>query len=393
MIPHRRAAFNAAFTDERYREFCDSLAARAGVPIEFRISETPCFLPSALADALVRNATEIIHELLDNAAYRQAADAVVPPAYRIGGGEPLPTFLCVDFGLVRTPAGIEGRLVELQAFPSLYGFQFAFSEEAIVAWDLEGVSPFLGGLTREEYLRLVGDAICGGHDPGEVVLLEIEPDRQKTRPDFEVTEDLWGVRAIDLRSLEFEGRRVFARIDGERRPIRRLYNRVIADELERKGLTWPFPPGETFDVEWAGGPDWYFRLSKFSIPWLRHAWVPRTRFVSDMPELPDDGSEWVLKPLFSFAGGGVTFNPTPAALAAIPEASRGNYVLQERVSFTPLIDTPHGATQIELRIMFVRDGSRYRAVLPLGRMGRGLMMGVDYNKGLSWVGAAAVLVG
>jgi hypothetical protein len=175
-------------------------------------------------------------------------------------------------------------------------------------------------------------------------------------------------------------------------PVSRIYNRMIPDELVRRGLTLPFDPASDLEVEWAGGPDWFFKISKFSIPWLRHPWVPRTHYLDELPRLPDDRDNWLLKPLFSFAGGGIVFAPTDADIAAIPVSARHDYILQERVRFTPLIDTPHGLTQVELRIMMIREGEKYRAVLPLARMGRGRMMGVDHNKELSWVGAAAVLI-
>ena len=167
---------------------------------------------------------------------------------------------------------------------------------------------------------------------------------------------------------------------------------MIPDELVRRGLTLPFDLTSALDVEWAGGPDWFFRISKFSIPWLRHPWVPRTHYLDEVSPLPEDRDNWLLKPLFSFAGGGIVFAPGEADIAAIPASARHDYILQERVRFTPLIDTPHGPTQVELRIMMIRDGEKYRAVLPLARMGRGRMMGVDHNKGLAWVGAAAVLI-
>ena len=74
-----------------------------------------------------------------------------------------------------------------------------------------------------------------------------------------------------------------------------------------------------------------------------------------------------------------------------PDGERDQYILQERVSFAPVIDTPHGPTQPEIRLMFVWT-DRLRPVLPLIRMGRGKMMGVDHNKGLRWVGASAGLM-
>jgi hypothetical protein len=312
--------------------------------------------------------------------------------FRVASGETRPTFLCIDFGLVKTDTGFEGRLVELQAFASLYGFQMALAETAIETYELNDLGMFLGDLTREQYVAAVGRAILNGHDPAQVVLMEIDPARQKTRPDFEVTADVWGVRAIDIRAITKRGRKLFYRRDGVETPIARIYNRVIPDELTKSGRTLPFSYQDEIDVEWAGGPDWFFRISKFSIPWLRHPCVPLTHYLSNIGGLPPDREEWLIKPLFSFAGGGIIFAPTDRDFAKIPEDRRAQYVLQRRVAFTPVIDTPYGPTQAEIRIMFVRDGDTYRAVMPLVRMGRGKMMGVDYNKGLDWVGASAALI-
>ncbi len=393
MIPELRARFNREFTDERYRAFRTELERRAGVAVEFRLSETPCFLPAALVQDLDRAAQAILDELLGNAAYLEAAGRVVPPDCRPARGEDRPTFVCVDFGLVRgADKRVEGRLVELQAFPSLYGFQLLLAESSRDLYGFPDTSATAPGVTRDDYLRLAGQAIVGPHDPNEVVLLEIHPERQKTRPDFAATERLWGVRAIDLGDVLRQGRRLFARRDGRLTPIARIYNRVIPDELWRTGRSWPFDLAEDLDVEWVGGPDWFFKISTFSIPWLRHPWVPRTSYLADVPAAPEPREAWLLKPLFSFAGGGIIFAPTDEDLDAIPAEARRDYVLQERVAFEPLIDTPHGATQLEVRLMMVRDGNRYRTLIPLGRMGRGKMMGVDHNKGLSWVGATAVLI-
>jgi hypothetical protein len=399
MIVRYRRAFNDAFTESQYRQYVDTLTARCGVPIEFRLSETPCFIPQSLIDALGDAAQAMIQELLTDPEYRRAADAIVPDAFRLPAGEGAPTFVQVDFGLVRRGDAIEGRLVELQAFPSLYGFQPALAEAARDVWGFHDLSLFPAGLDKRGYLRVVGQAILGGHDPAEVVLMEIDPATQKTRPDFALTEQTWGVRAIDVRGVWREGRQLFYNRDGVRTRIRRVYNRVIPDDLARGQISIPFDYRDDLDVEWTGGPDWFFRISKFSIPFLRHPWVPNTVFLSEhMPrrksaDMSQQLDDWLLKPLFSYAGGGIIFGPTQRDIDAIPDAERHLYVLQERVSFTPTIETPHGPTQAEIRMMFVRDGDGYRFVVPLVRMGRGKMMGVDHNKGLRWVGAAAALIG
>lgn len=401
MIPTARAHFNATFTEERYRAFLEAVTAAVGVPIEFRLSETPCFFPQELMESLVEASLTMTHQLLNNSTYRAAADAMVPERFRLTRGEDRPTCVQVDFGLVRTESGaVEGRLVELQAFPSLYGFQMLLGEmSSEVISDQFGrnhlrahFTPYLSGLRRGSYIHLMRQTLVGPHDPREVVLMEIEPHRQKTRPDFAVTEATWGIRAVDTREVLREGRQLFYMRDGVRTPIKRIYNRVIPDELERSGAVMPFDYRDDLDGEWIGGPDWFFRISKFSIPWLTHPWVPETHFLSDVKDLPDNRDEWLLKPLFSFAGGGIIFSPTDADIAAIPPDQRHLYILQRRVAFTPVIETPDGPTQAEIRIMLVRAGDTYKAVLPLIRMGRGRMMGVDHNKGMNYVGASAALI-
>ena len=393
MIPALREGFNAQWTRARYAAMMQRLEHRAHGGIEFPISETPCFFPRALIEQLGATGVELIEQSMSGAAAAAAA-RIVPGRFRgADPSEPHPTFLQVDFGLVRGTSGaLEPRLVELQAFPSLYGFQIALAEAYCEAFDLPaGLGEYLDGLTRDSYRALVQNAICGEHDPAEVVLMEIDPQTQKTRPDFVLTEELWGVRAVDTSAVVQQGRELFYRRDGKLTRIRRVYNRVIPDELERKGVTLPFDYRDDLAVEWTGHPEWYFRVSKFSIPWLQHVSVPRTWFLDQLSELPMRREDLLLKPLFSFAGGGIVFAPSDADLNRIDPGARDQYILQERVSFEPVIQTPDGPTQAEIRMMYVWT-DRLRAVLPLIRMGRGKMMGVDHNKGLRWVGASAGLM-
>ena len=396
MISELRSRFNDAWTDAKYRDLVRSLELRTGATLGFPISETPCFLPRRLMDSLSAIGIELVNQILRDAEAMSAAERAVPERYRGGGAEAAPTFLQVDFGLVRAADGsLQPRLVELQAFASLYGFQLAMADAYREAFGLPtSLDTFLGGLDHHSYRALIGRAIAGDHDPHEVVLMEIRPHEQKTWPDFVITELMWGVRAIDTAEVRREGRRLYYRRDGKATQIKRIYNRVIPDELERKRISLPFGYGDDLDVEWTGHPAWYFRISKFSIPWLSHPSVPETRFLHGIESLPIDRERYLLKPLFSFAGGGIIFAPTDAQIAAIPTNERKNYILQERINFTPVIDTPEGPTQVEIRIMYVRDPATDQLVpvLPLLRMGRGKMMGVDHNKGLRWVGASAGLI-
>jgi hypothetical protein len=393
VIPSLRAAFNASWSEAQFQDLIRRLEVHTGGTLGFPISETPCFFPRSLMASLASTGLDLVNQILDSPEAMAAADAIVPERYE-GNAEPLPTFLCVDFGLVRNADGvIEPKLVELQAFASLYGFQLSIAEAYRDAFSLPpSLQVYLDDLSPDQYHALIAKAILGDHDSNEVVLMEIDPRHQKTWPDFAVTEQKWGVRAINVSDVKREGRRLYYKRDGKATQIKRIYNRVIPDELERKRIQLPFGYGDDLEVEWAGHPAWYFRISKFSIPWLQHACVPETRFLDGIERLPVERERYLLKPLFSFAGGGIIFAPTDEQIAAIPMSERKNYILQERINFTPAIDTPEGPAQAEIRIMYVNDGTRLRPVLPLLRMGRGKMMGVDHNKGLRWVGASAGII-
>jgi hypothetical protein len=307
---------------------------------------------------------------------------------------PYPMFIQVDFGLVRDSAGeLQPKLVELQAFPSLYAYQPVLAQAYIDVFGLDKqLRYFLSGLDSTSYRQLLQDAIVARHDPANVVLMEVHPEEQKTRPDFLLTEKLLGIRTVCITKIRKEGRRLFYEEDGKRVPIERIYNRTIVDELERKGVTLPFDFRDELDVEWAGHPNWYFRISKYSIPYLKHPSVPRTWFLDQLTEVPTDLENFVLKPLYSFAGLGVVIAPSRKEIEAIPKGKRSEYILQERLNFTPVVETPHGATKVELRIMYVWLDELI-PVLTIVRMGRGLMIGVDHNKNLKWVGSSAALIG
>jgi hypothetical protein len=223
--------------------------------------------------------------------------------------------------------------------------------------------------------------------------MEIDPLEQKTLPDFLLTKELCGIETVNARDLKKEGKRLYYERQGRRVPIERIYNRMIVDELMRKNVTLPFDLRDEFDVEWAGHPNWYFRISKFSIPFLRHECVPRTWFLDELDALPPDRENYLLKPLYSFAGVGIKFAPSDEDIGSIPPDRRHEYILQERIAFELVIATPHGPTQAEIRIMYIWLDSNAQAtpVLTLVRMGRGKMMGVDHNRNLEWVGGSAGL--
>lgn len=399
MLQPFRTTFNSTqYTPARYAELLQRLELRTRTPVDFRVCETPCFFPEALLEEMAETGRILTHQLIDSPAYMQRSDRAIPDQYRVPNDNPRPNFMTVDFGLARDAAGrLAPKLVELQAFPSIYGYQDVLSEEYRRAYHLDpALEGHLGGLTSDTYWDLLRQTIVGNHLPENVVLAEVEPETQKTRPDFNVYEDRLGVRTVDIAKLKREGNRLSYVHNGRWIPIERIYNRAIVDEIERKNITPAYDYRDDLQVEWAGHPNWYFRISKFSLPYLQHPSVPAAVFVDDWfsgegrERLPANRENILLKPLYSFAGKGIQFAPTDADLAAIPRAERSLYLLQERVHFEPVIDTPFGMTQAEVRIMYLwPEGSgEMRAVNSLVRLGRGLMMGVDHNRNQQWIGGS-----
>ena len=405
MLQPFRATFNKQqFSLARYQELLRRLAQRTRTPIDFRVCETPCFFPRQLLDEMVEIGRNLTHQLVDNPTYMQRSEAAIPDRYRVPNDNPRPNFMTVDFGLTRDSDGrLTPKLVELQAFPSIAGYQDVLCEEYVDVYCLnEGLDKKLdwrfAGLSHDRYWDLLRRTIVGGHDPENVVLLEATPLLQKTLPDFNVYEDRLGVATADIAQLTKQGNKLFYPREGRLVPIERIYNRAIVDDLERNGVVPAFDYRDELAVEWAGQPNWYFRISKFSIPYLDHPSVPHAVFLDrwfagERGRLPDDRSRLLLKPLYSFAGKGIHFEPTDAELDAIPVQDRPLYLLQERVRFEPVIATPEGMTQAEVRVMYVwPDGdAEMTPVTSLVRLGRGLMMGVDHNRDRTWVGGSAAL--
>jgi len=401
MILSLRKQFNASFTSEKYQAFLRRIDDVSGTHVSFRLSETPCFFPKALLERMAEDGKELIRQLVENPEYRRKSDEAVPAEFKVPDEPDHPMFVQVDFGLVRDVRGeLQPKLVELQAFPSLYAYQGPLAEAYLDVYGLGRAASgsrlsasgrlkyFLSGLETESYQSLLRRAIVGEHDPENVILMEIDPNHQKTLPDFLLTEKMLGVRTVDIVDIKKEGSRLYYERGATRVPIRRIYNRTIVDELERKGVRFGFDWRDDLDVEWAGHPNWYFRISKFSIPYLRHESVPKTWFLDRLPEIPADLENYALKPLYSFAGLGVVIAPKKEDIAAIPAEKRPYYILQERMHFEPVIETPFGGTKAEVRVMYVWL-EELTAVLTIIRMGRGLMMGVDHNKNMEWVGASA----
>lgn len=388
MISEIRQKFNNEFNEKRYTEYLDDLNSILKYPTDFRVCETPLFLSLDLTNDLIRACDNIIDQLNEKEFLLRSEDAV-PGNLRVPNDSGPPMFLQIDFAITKSGDKYTPKLIELQAFPSLYGFQVFLNEMIRKHFEIPvGFQNYFNGLNKNSYSGLLTECIVGKQDPENVILLEIEPEKQKTRIDFAATEALTGITTVCLSKIKKTGKRLFYIKDGKETDIKRIYNRVIFDELERKKPEFDFNFKDEIDVEWAGHPNWFFKISKFSLPLLKGDYVPKCYFLNEIKNYPDNLSDFVLKPLFSFAGLGVEIEVTKEKLDAIENKS--NYILQQKVDYAPLISTPDGFSKAEIRMMFLQPEGSSKPLLVnnLIRTSKGKMMGVDFNKNKTWIGSS-----
>jgi hypothetical protein len=390
MIKELRTDFNRQWNVSRYRRLLDRLDSRCGAHISFRVCETPVFMPPDIIRLMEQSGREIMEQLVGNADYRAASERAIPARFKTPREDPHPLFAAVDFGIEEKPDGrLAPRLIELQGFPSLYAYQPVLCQEYGAVYDLpSGLSQYAEGMDADRYEMLFRTAVLGTRAPENVILMEIDPLQQKTLPDFRLTAKLCGIAVVNVRDIVRKGNRLYYRKGATLIPIDRIYNRVIPEDLKKSGARPAFKMSDDIDVEWAGHPNWFFRMSKFSLPFIHHPTVPKSVFLSNVDTLPVELRDWVLKPLFSFAGSGVLVAPARFDIESITGPRRRDYILQERVQYAGVVDTPAGPTKVEVRILYLWHDNPV-PVLNLVRLGRGAMMGVDHNKNMDWVGSSA----
>jgi hypothetical protein len=393
MQPDLRERFNAGFTPEKYAALLRCLNETEKWPADFRISETPIFLTRAFTDDVTRAANEIV-ALTRTLEFAKHAASAVPKGLAVPNESLHPNFHVVDFAICAEGDRLVSRLIELQAFPTLFGFQLLLLHCLRKAYPVipSNWTSSFGGIKDEAYLDLLRRTIIADSAPENVVLLEIEPEKQKTRIDFAATETLLGIRSVCVTKIKKRGRELFYDRDGREVRIERVYNRVIFDELiHRSDLNLSFRFQDDLDVTWVGHPNWYFRVSKHSLPFLKTEHTSPTFFADEFPA-SENIDNYVLKPLYSFAGHGVDLEPTRDKIGALENPHQ--WILQKKIDYAPFVPTVDGQkSKAEIRMMFLWPDKDPNPTLVnnLVRMSQGKMMGVDFNIDKTWVGASIAL--
>ncbi len=390
MVPALRQQFNASFTDEKYHAFLKELHSAHPGAIDFRVAETPIFIPKDFTKKML-DACESIIDIIIDPKFKERTQSSIPANLIVPGENDHTHFIAFDFGICEDEEGeYEPQLIEMQGFPTLFAYEVLIDDVCRNHFDIpENYSAYLGGHNKESYIQLLREILLGDYDPENVILLEIFPHQQKTRIDFYCTQDYTGVKPVCLTEIIKEEKKLYYLNDGKKTEIKRIYNRIIFDDLfqqskevqEKGRLLF-----EESDVEWIPHPSWFYRISKYTLPLIRHPYVPPTFFLHQINHLPADLENYVLKPLFSFAGQGVVIDVTREDIEDVKDPE--NWILQRKVKYAEVIKTPDTPAKAEIRIFyFWKDGqTRPAPANNLARLSKGKMIGVRYNKDKEWVG-------
>ena len=395
MEPSARQTFNANFTTEKYAQFLQQLNAGQPKETAFRLAETPIFLTADFRDRLIQAGDDILQTILQP-NFKELTERAIPAKWRVPNENDQPHCIALDFGVCKDEAGnIVPKLIELQGFPSLYAFQSLLADVYSSVFNIdESWTGYYGGMDKAGYINLLKRTILGPYQPHEVVIMDVNAVDQKTAIDFFVTQQYIGTPIVGLDELKQKGNQLFYEVNGKDQLIKRIYNRLIFDEIDTGGT--PFENRvdirQPLDVEWVSHPNWFYRISKFTMPFLQGEAIPKTYFLHELESIPANLENYVLKPLFSFAGQGVIIDVTPADVAAITDPE--NWILQEKVNYEPVIQAPDDGVKAEIRLLYLwPDGdAKPTLAINLARLSRGKMIGVRYNKDFDWVGGTTALM-
>ena len=391
MIPQIRDQFNSDFSEKKYQDFLADLNSKHPGQIDFRVAETPVFIPKKFTKKIIE-ACEAIVDIITAPDFKKITQRAIPKGENVPNENEHTDFIAFDFGICENEDGeLEPQLIEMQGFPTLFGFHAYYPEILKKHFHIpENFSNYLNGFDEASYLQVLKEIILGDHDPENVILLEIKPEQQKTRIDFYCTRDYLKIPIVCLTDLVREGDRLFYKKDGRKIEIKRIYNRIIFDELSqmKDQLGDVVDITQPLNVEWVPHPNWFYRISKFMLPLIHHPYVPKTYYLNEVTQLPRDLENYVLKPLFSFAGQGVIIDVTGSDIEKITDPE--NWILQRKVKYADIIKTRDVPAKAEIRIFYFwkKGAARPVAVNNLARLSKGKMIGVRYNKDKEWVGGS-----
>ena len=387
MIESVRSWYNSAFTNEKYQEYQFRIKQELGEEPHFRLSETPVFVPKEFKNKLLK-ACDDLTAFITTPDFYSFSEKAIPSHLRFAGNDKHSPILIFDFGVCINDQGeLEPQLIEMQGFPSLHAFMIYKSNILRDVFEIPAHLDSYINTDRDTHIKELGTILLGGLNPEEVILLDYKPEEQKTRIDFAATKKLFGIESVCVTKLKRDGKNLLYEKNGKLQKIERIYNRLIFDEFFDQKID-SIDLRQEFDVTWAPHPNWFCRVSKFLLPYIKSKYVPETTYISDLKSIPDDLSKYVLKPLYSYAGMGVKIDVSKNDIESVAEPDE--WILQKKVNYHAAIQTPNIPAKVEIRMMLLWDSpeQKPRVVHNLARMSKGKMIGVRYNADFDWVGSS-----
>jgi hypothetical protein len=386
MIDHLRKQFNSNFTENHYILFLNTLEQNCGIKPGFRVAETPIFLNKSFKDKMFITCENIIDFITDD-NFKKLTHRSIPNEFNVPDENEKPEMLVFDFGICKNSNNeLEPQLIEMQGFPSVYGLQLMINDAMNSIYLLpENLSSFLNGYNKTTYIQLLKEIILSEVTVENVILLEIEPEKQKTKIDFYCLEKLLGIKTVCLKQIISEKNDLFYFNNDKKIKIERIFNRIIFDDLKNYDLSNCIDLKKSYNVEWCPHPNWFYRISKFTLPFLDDPYIPKTYFLNEITQ-PLNLDEYDLKPLFSYAGMGVKIDVKQEDIDTIADPE--NWILQQKVNYADVIETPNGNAKAEIRLFYFwkKEWKRPIAVHNLARLSKGKMIGTRYNENDNWVG-------
>ena len=146
---------------------------------------------------------------MTTAEVKKLTAAAVPQSLNVPNETDHTLFLALDFAVVKENGSLEPRLIEMQGFPSLFGWQDIISEKYREHFTVPRELQSHFGLSSQAYRDKLKKILLNGHNPENVILLEIDPLKQNTAIDFLVTKDFTGIDPVHIGDVIREGRKLF----------------------------------------------------------------------------------------------------------------------------------------------------------------------------------------
>ncbi|MEY3451756.1 MAG: hypothetical protein RL711_1582 [Bacteroidota bacterium] len=179
-----RNTFNDQFSNDKYQSFLESIHQDFPGVLDFRIAETPIFLTDSFVEKCTAAGDEII-DFIVRSDFKKQTEKAIPEGMFTPNEDDCPQLLSIDFAISRNEAGeLTPYLIELQGFATLFNYQSYLAEKYVTHFNIpDTLTPFFNGLNRQEFLSLLKNTLLAEFPAEEVILLELFPDKQKTRID------------------------------------------------------------------------------------------------------------------------------------------------------------------------------------------------------------------